>query len=61
MGMSYANLLRELQQFTPEQLEQTVTVHIRGVDEWYGLEQSDLRVTDDTIDVLDPGHKYLVI
>lgn len=61
MGMSYADLLKELQQFTPEQLAQTVTVYVQGVDEWYGLEQSDLRVTDDTVDVLDPGQKYFVI
>lgn len=61
MGMTYADLLKELQSFSEEQLKQTVTVYVQGVDEWYGLEHGDLRVTDDTIDVLDPGHKYFVI
>lgn len=59
--MTWEDLKDMIKDFSEEQLKQTVTVYIQGVDEWYGLEESDLRVTDDTIDVLDPGHKYLII
>ena len=59
--MTWEDLKDMIKDFSEEQLKQTVTVYLRGVDEWYGLEQEDLQVTDDTIDVLDPGHKYFVI
>lgn len=59
--MTWEDLKDMIKDFSEEQLKQTVTVYIQGVDEWYGLTVEDLRVTDDTIDVLDPGHKYLII
>ncbi len=60
-NMTWEDLKDMIKEFNEEQLKQTVTVYIRGVDEWYGLAQGDVKVTDDSIDVLDPGHKYLEI
>lgn len=60
--MKYRQLLEELKGFTPEQLDQDVTVHVSGVDEFYSLVGDDPIVeSDETCDVLDPGHKYLCI
>ena len=60
--MTYRELLNELKQFTPEQLDQDVTIHVSGVDEFYAL-VGDYPIVEsnDTCDVLDPGHKYLCI
>ena len=59
--MTYNDLKHMLAEFTEEELNQTVTVYVRGVDEFYGLNWDDMKTSDDTCDVLDPGHKYLVI
>lgn len=60
--MTYAELLNELEKLTPEQLHQTVTVYVSGVDEFYPVVGDyPFPESDDTCDVLDPGHKYLVI
>lgn len=59
--MTWEDLKDMIKEFSEEQLKQTVTIYVSGVDEFYGLEDGDLRVTDDSCDVLDPGHKYLSI
>jgi len=59
--MTYNDLKHMLAEFTQEELNQTVTVYVRGVDEFYGLNWDDMKTSDDSCDQLDPGHKYLVI
>lgn len=60
--MTYAELALAIQEMSPEQLNQTVTVYVREADEFYGLvEDYPLVESDDDCDVLDSGHKYLVI
>lgn len=59
--MTYAELKYMLNEFTDEELNQTVTVYVRGVDEFHGLNWDDMKTSDKDCDVLDPGHKYLVI
>ena len=59
--MTYNDLKHMLNEFTAEELNQTVTVYVRGVDEFHGLNWDDMKTSDDDCDVLDPGHKYLVI
>ena len=59
--MTYRELANELAQFSDEQLNQTVTVYIQGVDEYYGL-VSDYPLTfSEADDILDKDHPYLVI
>ena len=50
--MTYRQLLANL---TEEQLDQTVTVYVVGINEYYPCH---LEVTD-VDDVLDEGHAYL--
>jgi hypothetical protein len=61
--MTYAELIEMLQQLTPEQQAMDVTIHVRGVDEYYPLSESDPCCIADNADndVLDEGHPYLVI
>lgn len=59
--MTYAELKHMLNEFTDAELNQTVTVYVRGDDEFYGVNYDDVMTTDDTCDVLDFGHKYIVI
>lgn len=60
--MTYRELLEELKHFTPEQLDQSVTIHVSGIDEFYSLVGDyPLVESDETCDVLDSGHKYLCI
>ena len=60
--MTWEDLKDMIKDFTPEQLKQTVTVYVQGVDEFYGVVHDyPLVESDDSSDVLDPGHKYLVI
>jgi hypothetical protein len=54
---TYGELLVELQKLNPEQLNQTVTVYVQGLDEYYATEDG-LLITDSN-DVLDAGHAYL--
>ena len=61
--MTYAQLLQQLQNATPEQLNQTVTVYVSGEDEYYSL-VDDFPVctaTESDCDQLDEGHLYLVV
>ena len=60
--MTYADLLEAMKHFSPEQLKQTVTIYVQGGDEFYPVVQDfPLVESDETCDVLDAGHKYLVI
>lgn len=60
--MTYADLFEALKGFSAEQLNQDVTVYVQGVDEFYAVVGDyPLVESDETCDVLDPGHKYLVI
>ena len=63
MSIKYRDLLENIQAMTPEQLDQTVTVYVSGVDEFYSLVQDFPIVIaqPENNDVLDPGHLYLVI
>jgi len=61
MAISWKELKDLIEDFSEEQLNQTVTVYISGVDEYYGLSDYPLVESDNTCDVLDPGSKYLVI
>lgn len=59
--MNWQELKNMIKEFTEEQLMQTVTVYIRSDDEFHGLNWDDMHISDESCDVLDPGHKYLVI
>ena len=61
--MTYLELLNEIQELTPEQLTQDVTVYVSGVGEFYPLVGDyPTQISDsETNDQLDPGHFYLVI
>lgn len=60
--MTYAELFEAMKSFSPEQLKQTVTVYVQGDDEFYPVAQDfPLVESDETCDVLDANHKYLVI
>lgn len=60
--MTYAELFEAMKSFSPEQLNQTVTVYVQGEDEFYPVVQDfPLVESDENCDVLDPDHKYLVI
>ena len=58
--MTYKQLLEQLQQLSPERLEDTVTVHDPYQDEMIAVIHTETAAFDDT-DVLDPGHFYLVL
>lgn len=60
--MTYADLKDLLKEFTDAELDQTVTIYVRDVDEYYSLvDDYPLVESDESCDVLDPGHKYIVI
>lgn len=54
--MTYQELLKQLQDLSPEQLNQTVTVFFE-YDEYYPVVETDVTNEDDT---LDAGHFILV-
>lgn len=56
--LTYHELLNRLQQLTPEQLNQSVTVHHGSTDEFYAVHATDVTYMDD---VLDTNHFYLEI
>ena len=59
--MTYRELANELANFSDDQLNQTVTVYVQGVDEYYSL-VSDYPLTfTEADDILDKDHPYLVI
>ena len=56
--MTYADLIRELQAQDPARLHDTVTVYVRGVDEFYPVDDFKIAMDNST---LDDGHAYLEI
>jgi hypothetical protein len=56
--MNYKQLLKQLKSLTKEQLQQTVTIHIQHVDEYYAIANTDTTTEDD---VLEEGHFFLVL
>ena len=58
--MTYAELIRELMELPRERLLDDVTVYIKGVDEFYFVEEFQIAVGD-ICDVIDDGHAYLEI
>ena len=59
--MTYAELLQRLQHATPEQLQQDVTVYVKQLDEFYAVFNSNVTESDDTTQVIDPGHLYMIV
>ncbi len=60
--MTYAELIENLQALPKDRLQDTVTVYVQGTDEFYPVvEDYPFNVSDETCDVLDPGHAYIVI
>jgi hypothetical protein len=57
--MTYFELIRELQDVDLARLQDTVTVYVKGVDEFYAVDQ--FRIADSDNDVLNEGHPYLEI
>ena len=58
--MTYAELIKELQGLDPARLQDTVTVYVKGVDEFYAVNEFQIAVGD-VNDVIDDGHAYLEI
>lgn len=58
--MTYAELIRELQDLDPARLQDTVTVYVTGPDEFYPVNELQIAVGQLT-DVIDDGHAYLEI
>tara|TARA_Y100000004_G_scaffold165364_1_gene196181 strand:+ start:566 stop:751 length:186 start_codon:yes stop_codon:yes gene_type:complete len=59
--MTYMKLLETLERMTPEELAMDVTVYSRGDEEYYPAESLLTVIEEHNNDVLDNGHKYLVI
>jgi len=55
--MTYKHLLEELQELSPTQLEQDVTIHLSEVDEYVPAWAVSITVE---ADVLDEDHIFLV-
>lgn len=61
-AITWDDLKNMIETFTEEQRKQTVTIFVSGVGEYYvPVHDCPLVESDETCDVLDPGHKYLVI
>jgi hypothetical protein len=56
--MTYQDVLNKLQAMTPEQLQMTATVMDENTEECYAI--SSMQVSDESIDILDPGHPVFV-
>ena len=57
--MTYKQLLKHLQSLSKEQLEQTVTIYHRPLDEYLGAHTTG--ITGEECDVLDPEHFYIEV
>ena len=57
---TYRELLQQLQTLPPERLDDTATVYVTGVDEFYPVMKTEVATSSDN-DVLDEGHFFLVI
>jgi hypothetical protein len=56
MQMNYRQLGEQIAKMSPEHQEQTATMFVPGVDEYYSV---TVAYTDDSCDVLDPNHAVL--
>ena len=56
--MTYQDLLNELKTLKPEQLNQTVTIHLTEIDEFMPVRAI---FDEDGSDVLDSGHIILEV
>ena len=56
--MTYKQLAEKISSLDIERQNDEVTVFVRGVDEFYPVE-NQLLVADEYVDVLDKGHAYL--
>jgi hypothetical protein len=64
MYPTYFDLYKALQKLTPSELEQTVTIYDDMEDEFKPAlfhQEKCLGFTDDTCNVLDPGHVVIFI
>jgi len=61
MALTYRELIENLKALPDARLDDTVTVYVSGVDEFYPLVQDYPFLQADGNDVLDDGHPYLVI
>lgn len=60
--MTWEDLKDMIKDFTEEQMKQSVTIYVSGVDEYYGLmEDYPIGESTDECDVLDSGSMYLRI
>lgn len=59
--LTYRELIENLQALPDARLDDTVTVFVSGVDEFYPLVQDYPFVVADGSDQLDNGHAYLII
>jgi predicted HAD superfamily phosphohydrolase YqeG len=57
--MTYRELLEELKQLTPTQLEQDVTVYLSDLDEY--IAAWEVGVADEEQSVLDEDHIFLTV
>lgn len=61
MAITYRQLaISLLNDLTSEQLDQTATIYIPGVDEYYPMYER-FTITDEDCDVVDDGHIILTI
>lgn len=56
--MTYQDILNKLQTMSPEQLQMTATVMNNDTEECYPI--SSMEESDESIDMLDPGHPFFV-
>jgi hypothetical protein len=55
--MTWNQLKKAIENLTPEQRETTATVHLVGMNEYFGIRAFD--ITDET-DVLDANHPVMI-
>ena len=63
MAITYRDLLTQLKMLPEARLDDTVTVYVSGLDEFYPLvdDYPFCRAEPEETDVLDNGHPYMVI
>ena len=59
--MTWEDLKDMIKEFTEDQMKQTVTIYVSGVDEYFSPVSGVMGLSGAECDVLDPGSKYLVI
>lgn len=57
--MTYEKLLEIINRMPPERLKDDVSVYLTDSDEYYPVYA--VLVSDDTNDVLDPGHYFIAV